>query len=75
MTGSEENGSRVIGFNTESSEIMDENSMNHIHLTNDSVPGSYEWKGKLDLLNIVMIGLAEKLPEHELCQKGNRGIS
>ncbi len=44
---------------------MDENSMNHIHLTNDSVLGSYEWKGKLDLLNIVMIGLAEKLPEHD----------
>lgn len=44
---------------------MDENSMNYIHLTNDSVLGSYEWKGKLDLLNIVMIGLAEKLPEHD----------
>ncbi len=39
--------------------------MNHIHLTNNSVLGSYEWKGKLDLLNIVMIGLAEKLPEHD----------
>ncbi len=47
----------------------------YIHLTNGSGHGSYEWKGKLDLLNIVMIGLAEKLPEHELCQKGNRGIS
>ncbi len=47
----------------------------YIHLTNGSGHGSYEWKGKLDLLNIVMIGLAEKLPEHELCRKGNRGIS
>lgn len=44
---------------------MDKNSMNHIHLTNDNVIGSYEWKGKLDLLNIVMIGLAEELPEHD----------
>lgn len=44
---------------------MDENSMNYIHLTNDSVLGSYEWKGKLDLLNIVMIGLAEELPGHD----------
>lgn len=44
---------------------MDENSMNHIHLTNDNVLGAYEWKGKLDLLNIVMIGLAEELPGHD----------
>lgn len=43
----------------------DKNSMNHIHLTNDNVIGSYEWKGKLDLLNIVMIGLAEELPGHD----------
>lgn len=42
---------------------MKENSMNHIHLTNDSVLGSYQWKGDLDLLNIVMIGLAENLAE------------
>ncbi len=44
---------------------MEENTMNHIHLTNDNVIGFYEWKGKLDLLNIVMIGLAEKLPGHD----------
>lgn len=44
---------------------MDENSMNHIHLMNDNVLGAYEWKGKLDLLNIVMIGLAEELPGHD----------
>lgn len=44
---------------------MDENSMNHIHLINDSVLGNCEWKGKLDLLNIVMIGLADELPPHD----------
>lgn len=44
---------------------MDENSMSHIHLTKEDVIGSYEWKGKLDLLNIVMIGLAKELPEHD----------
>ncbi len=44
---------------------MNENSMNYIHLTNENVLGSYKWKGKLDLLNIVMIGLAEKLPERD----------
>lgn len=35
---------------------VDESSMNHIHFMNDSVLGSYEWKGKLDLLNILMMG-------------------
>ena len=44
---------------------MRENSMNHIHLTNDCVLGNCEWKGKLDLLNIVMIGLAKELPPHD----------
>ncbi|MCI8359701.1 MAG: hypothetical protein HFI51_16415, partial [Lachnospiraceae bacterium] len=44
---------------------MEENTMSHIHLTNDNVIGSYEWKRKLDLLNIVMIGLAEELPGHD----------
>lgn len=41
---------------------MYENSMSHIHLTKDDVIGFYEWKGKLDLLNIIMIGLAKELP-------------
>ena len=44
---------------------MEENTMNHIHLTNDNVLGAYEWKGKLDLLNIVIIGLAEELSGHD----------
>ena len=44
---------------------MDESSMNHIHLTDDRVLGNCEWKGKLDLINIVMIGLAEELPPHD----------
>ena len=41
---------------------MDENSVNHIHLTDDCVLGSRHWKGNLDLLNIVMIGLAKEPP-------------
>ena len=44
---------------------MDENSLNHIHLTNDSLLGSCQWNGKLDLLNIVLIGISNKLPEHD----------
>ena len=39
--------------------------MSHIHLTKEDLIGSYEWKGDLDLLNIVMIGLAKELPEHD----------
>jgi hypothetical protein len=42
---------------------MDENSMDYIHLTNDKVLGNHKWKGKLDLLNIVLIGLTKVLPE------------
>ena len=44
---------------------MPENSLEYIHLVKDSLVNSYAWKGKLDLINIVMIGLAEELPEHE----------
>ena len=44
---------------------MEENTMSHIHLTKEDLIGSYEWKGNLDLLNIVMIGLAKDLPEHD----------
>lgn len=44
---------------------MSQDSMNYIHLTNDSLLGSYEWEGKLDLLNIVLIGLSKELPQHD----------
>ena len=43
---------------------MEENSMSHIHLTKKDIIGAYEWNGNLDLLNIVMIGLAKELPGH-----------
>ena len=39
--------------------------MSHIHLTKEDLIGSYEWKGNLDLLNIIMIGLAKELPEYD----------
>ena len=42
---------------------MKENCMEHIHLTREQLVGTYHWKGKLDLLNIVMIGLTNKPPE------------
>ena len=44
---------------------MEENTMSHIDLTKEDLIGSYEWKGNLDLLNIIMIGLAKELPEHD----------
>ena len=39
--------------------------MNYIHFTQESVVGTYQWKGDIDLANIVLIGLAENLPEKE----------
>lgn len=44
---------------------MDENSMDYVHLTNDKLLGNCHWKGRMDLLNIVLIGIANELPEHD----------
>lgn len=44
---------------------MNDNVMDYVHLTRDKLLGNYPWKGKLDLLNIVMLGLAKELPEHD----------
>ena len=44
---------------------MDENSMDYVHLTDDKLLGSYSWKGGLGLLNIILIGISNELPEHD----------
>ena len=44
---------------------MDKNSMSHIHLVKDNIIDTYHWKGNLNLLNIIMLGLAKELPEHD----------
>ena len=44
---------------------MDESSMAYVHLAKDDLIGSYQWKGGLDLLNIVLIGISNELPEHD----------
>ena len=44
---------------------MDENSMAYVHPAKDDILGSHQWEGGLDLLNIVMIGIADELPEHD----------
>lgn len=54
---SEKNGERLVGFNTENDEINE--GLVRFDL------GSYEWKGNLDLLNIITLGLAKNLPEHD----------
>lgn len=41
---------------------MKENTMCHIHLTQDDLIGNYRWKGNLDIFNIIMIGLTNELP-------------
>jgi hypothetical protein len=49
---------------------MKEDSLNHYHMANDIILGKEQWKGRQDVFNIVMIGLAQKPPEkteeHEL---------
>ena len=37
--------------------------MCHIHLTREDLLGKHNWKGNLNLVNIVMIGLTNALPE------------
>lgn len=44
---------------------MEENSMSHVYLTKKDVIGSYPWKGRLDLFNIVMVGVSNDLPAHD----------
>ena len=44
---------------------MDENSMDYVHLTDDKLLGTHQWKGGLDLLNIVLIGISDKIPDHD----------
>lgn len=44
---------------------MDENSMAYVHLAKDDLLGSYSWKGGIDLLNIVLIGISNELPAHD----------
>ena len=44
---------------------MDESSMAYVYLAKDDLLGSYPWKGRLDLLNIVLIGISNELPEHD----------
>ncbi len=44
---------------------MEYNSLSHIHLAKDEMLSPYDWKGNLDLLNIVMVGITNDIPEHD----------
>ena len=44
---------------------MDGNSLSHIHLTKDEMLKPCNWKGNLDLLNIVLIGITNEIPKHD----------
>ena len=44
---------------------MPENSLDYYRLANRKVLGSKKWEGKQDMINIVLIGLAKDLPEHD----------
>lgn len=39
--------------------------MSHVHLTKEDLVGSCNWKGNLDLLNTIIVGLTRELPEHD----------
>lgn len=49
---------------------MEDNSLTHVHLTQDKLLGSYEPDGNMNMFNIILIGLSEGLKEpkeeHEL---------
>ena len=44
---------------------MSNNSLSHFHLKKDEMLEPYDWKGNADLLNIVMIGVTNELPERD----------
>ena len=43
----------------------DYNCLSHIHLMKDELLKPHEWKSNLDLLNIVMIGITNEIPERD----------
>ncbi len=44
---------------------MEYNSLSHIHLAKDEMLRPYDWKGNIDLLNIVLVGITNDIPEHD----------
>lgn len=42
---------------------MESNSVNHIHLAQDTLYGTYQWTGGTDMINIVIAGITGKVQE------------
>lgn len=53
---------------------MDNNVMSHIHLIKEEMLNSYDWKGNMELLNIILLGISKKLPIHDTRYELNRLI-
>lgn len=45
---------------------MNENCLNHIHLTDTPLVGNHKWTGNLNLVNIILVGLNKKLTKESL---------
>ncbi len=41
------------------------NSMNHIHLVDEPIIDAVKWKGNLDLINIIFLGISNIIPEYD----------
>ena len=44
---------------------MDENSLTRYYLSSENILGNPQWKGKQDLLNIVLIGITREIPKQD----------
>lgn len=53
---------------------MDDNILSHIHLVKVEILKPYNWKGNLDLLNIVLLGITNDIPKHDEKYKLHRLI-
>lgn len=42
---------------------MNEDSLSHIHLSEEKIIGGHKWQGNLDIFNIIMIGLAKEMSD------------
>lgn len=49
-----------------------ENSLTHIHLTQDNLLEGIYWDGQMDAINIYMLGLGKELPEYDEKHKLHR---
>lgn len=51
---------------------MEDNSLTHVHLTQDKILGTYEPDGNMNMFNIILIGLSKELKEPKEDQELHR---